>query len=107
MCGGNISHFSLEGSSVEFILTFGLFGLCMAAMAIGLLFKRKPLVKDCGLDPMTGERITDCACAAQGKPKCLKKKVLSLFSQDESMSMEDCQEAKKPPQVLKFPTETP
>ena len=65
---------------MEFFFTLGLFGFCMAIMAIGLLFKRKPLVKDCGLDPISGERISDCASAAQGKPQCLKRQVLNLFT---------------------------
>lgn len=64
---------------MEFLVTFTILGVCMAIMAVGLVFKRKPLVKDCGLDPTTGERVTDCACANQGKPQCLKRKVFNLF----------------------------
>jgi hypothetical protein len=48
------------------IATIAIFGVCMGVMAIGLL-KGRPVRKDCGLDPVTGERITDCVCAATGK----------------------------------------
>lgn len=67
---------------MEFLVTLTILGVCMAIMAVGLFFKRKPLVKDCGLDPTTGERVTDCACANQGKPQCLKRKVYNFLGSE-------------------------
>ncbi|MCA9413093.1 MAG: hypothetical protein KC931_09155 [Candidatus Omnitrophica bacterium] len=88
---------------MEFVLTLGLFAFCMSIMAIGLLFKRKPIVKDCGLDPISGERITDCACAAQGKPTCFKKKVLSLFESESQDSQVECTSDRESSKVVDLP----
>ena len=49
------------------IATIGVLAVCMAGMAIGVIVKGKLLCKDCGLDPITGERIGDCSCAGSHK----------------------------------------
>jgi hypothetical protein len=73
----------------------------MAAMAIGLLFKRKPLTKDCGLDPISGERIGDCACAAKGEPQCFKRKVMNLFGNQDVSNPSPA--PTEPAKVIEFP----
>jgi len=98
------STIARKADSVEFILTLGLFALCMSVMAIGLLFKRKPIAKDCGLDPVTGERVTDCACANQGKPQCFQRKVMNLFESDHGDS-EKPGSSQKSAEVVRFPKE--
>lgn len=49
-----------------FIVSGVVIGICMAIMAVGLILKGKILCKDCGLDPVSGERIGHCHCAEEG-----------------------------------------
>ena len=49
-----------------FFVTLGVIGLCMAIMAVGVILKGKAVRKDCGLDPISGERVGHCRCADEG-----------------------------------------
>jgi len=46
---------------MSFLITFLIFGLCFAGMAIGLIVAKKVLKKGCSLDPGS------CACQKEGK----------------------------------------
>jgi hypothetical protein len=51
---------------MNLIITIVIIGVCMGIMAIGLILKGKAVCKDCGLDPVSGERIGHCHCADEG-----------------------------------------
>jgi len=55
---------------MEALIATAVFAACMAVMGIGVFLKGRPLRKDCGLDPATGERMGYCGCAATGKESC-------------------------------------
>ena len=46
---------------MTYLIAFIVFGICIAGMAIGLIIKRKELVKGCSIDP------DECACIRDGK----------------------------------------
>jgi len=46
---------------MSFLITFLIFGLCFAGMAIGLIVAKKVLKKGCSTDPES------CACLKEGK----------------------------------------
>jgi len=46
---------------MSFLMTFLVFGGCILAMAVGLIFAKKSLKKGCSTDPES------CACLNEGK----------------------------------------
>lgn len=46
---------------MTYLVALFIFGLCVAAMAIGLIISRKRLIKGCSTDP------DECACLREGK----------------------------------------